>query len=1792
MSSTKVRFKRKTANQISYVAALLLIPILGLGLAGCSGVVSGNSSGGGSGSPNPLAITNVQASTPTTTGFQVSWATNVAANSSIDYGTSASYGSSTAVDSTMVTSHQAAITNLAIGTLYHFRVRSTDANNNSAVSGDLTFATAGDTTAPTVSITSPAANATLSGSVNVDVTANDNVGVKSVQLKIDNANSGAAVTSAPYVIAVNTNSLSNGNHILTAVASDAAGNSTTSAQVAVKVNNTNPDTTPPTVSMTAPANGATVSSTISITANASDNVGVASVQFQLDGANFGSLDTASPYSVSWNTATSSNGSHTLRAIAKDAAGNSTTSATVTVTVSNSNPDTTPPTVSITAPANGATVSGTISVTANASDNVGVASVQFQLDGANLGSLDTASPYATSWNTATASNGSHTLQAIAKDAAGNSTTSASVAVTVSNVTDTTAPSVPGGLTATAVSSSQINLSWTASTDNVGVTGYNVFRGGAKIGTSPSTSFQDGGLAASTSFTYTVSAFDAAGNTSAQSASASATTQASSGGLPATLGWYQIPNTKMRPVCPPNSPVYAYSSNCQNIVGAWSGGIADTKRNRLLVWGGGHVDYYGNEVYALDLNNLTMNRLNNPSTPDPGQTCVQTLSDGTPNTRHTYGGLSYITHADKMYVFSGIVACAAGGGTNDTWTLDLPTLTWKREDPTTGAPPSLALGQGYSDYDPNTKNVFVDAVINFSSYNFDTNTYKSLNGSQNWISAHASAVVDPDRKLFIIFGPNDGNPWGTMVYDISQGSSYQLQNWTSQTTGCSTLQNANFPGLAYDPVQKVVVGWAGGDTVYLFNPDTKTCTPVTYPNGPGAPQTNGTHGRFRYFPSLGVFAVVNDVDENAYTLRIDPATAQALSVSSVSTNGVTSTSANVTWTTNNAANSQVVYGTTSSYGSTTALDANLVTSHSVSLSGLNPATTYHFQIKSQDGSGSSASSGDSTFTTSIASNPNPPVLSNVTATNIAANSATITWTTDQLANSQVFYGTTTAYGSSSSLDSSLVTSHTVNLSGLAAATQYHLQAQSQNAGGSMGISADLVFTTGPAAPPNPSADDTATIRDTSGTAQTNRAISIPRAFVQGEIPNFALASIGGTAVLTQCDAKNRWPDGSLKFAVVSLVIPSLPANGTVTLAFSNQSTGNNTGGLAPSDMLSAPYNFEAQIQESGASSHTVSARTMLTNGSFRYWLQGPIVTAVIIEDRSSARAYDFNSDGGTGNPLHPIIEAWFYPQGNRAEVGYTVENVWAGSTATSSMRDQTYSFVLKSGQTNPATHFTQASFNHIGRSRWYRHFWLGNNTPPAIRIDHNLVYMVQTKVIPNYNTSLAPDNALISSEFAGAATGTQPVSSSGNIPKDMNAGGAADTIGLMAKGETMYLMTMGTDDRMLAAILGNADQTGRVPFHYRESDTNLFFDTGNSVNAFGHVPSINARPMENWGIGFNSDFNNNCSGANTRTLNLGNVTADGWDTNGMDSSHWPEMGFVAYLMTGKYYYMEETEMAGAYMMGWSGGCPSARRGGAVGILNEPQPGRGVAWAFRTVTHAWLSSPDASPEQAYFSDKLENTVAAFEGSRGIAISDPSRQAVWTLGSQDQDAKGPSPLHFWYGGEAQFIQSPMRTDGFLATAWSPWEESYLFCTFGMARDAGLVHAGDLLAWGANRWFHLALDTANVNNIYLIGTYRFPTKLAATNSWLTNYADYKTAFLGNGGGLPTSWTSNWPCNYAPDDDKRYEGLATLGFLYPYTADGFSGQTAWNTVYQSMWNTSGCLPTDYQSGSNASPKWAILARTK
>ncbi len=190
------------------------------------------------------------------------------------------------------------------------------------------------------------------------------------------------------------------------------------------------DTTPPTVALTAPSDGATVSgANVTVSAGASDNVGVAKVELYRGASLIGSV-TSSPYQVSWDTTAVANGSYGLTAKAYDAAGNTATSTAVTVTVSNTASDTSPPSVSLTAPGDGAGVSGVVSLVAGASDDVGVVRVEFYRGSSLVGSVS-SSPYQVSWDTTSVVNGSYSLSAKAFDAAGNSAVSAAVSVTVSN-----------------------------------------------------------------------------------------------------------------------------------------------------------------------------------------------------------------------------------------------------------------------------------------------------------------------------------------------------------------------------------------------------------------------------------------------------------------------------------------------------------------------------------------------------------------------------------------------------------------------------------------------------------------------------------------------------------------------------------------------------------------------------------------------------------------------------------------------------------------------------------------------------------------------------------------------------------------------------------------------------------------------------------------------------------------------------------------------------------------------------------------------------------------------------------------------------------------------------------------------------------------------------------------------------------------------------------------------------------------------------------------------------------------
>jgi hypothetical protein len=391
----------------------------------------------------------------------------------------------------------------------------------------------------------------------------------------------------------------------------------------------------------------------------------------------------------------------------------------------------------------------------------------------------------------------------------------------------------------------------------------------------------------------------------------------GQLPSAVGWTALPaSTSLEGsgACPANNfggDPYPFADNCQNVIRTWNGAIADTNQNRLILWGGGHGNYFGNEIYSLNLtaNPITLTRLKDPTIPTNyanAANCIDGIPPGSPdfapNARESYGGLEFLPGPNRMMIFDGSLACTQGHGSANTWTISLAGLSnsssWVHEDPTlSGTKPNNDANGPYGNiaaYDPNSGLVFVSDSEALYTYSYSTNTYNRITSSKGFTTGiYLSGAIDPTRKLLVLVGAcadsscGPGN--GVFVADISNPASTTQQNWTSATLAdpnCAEFLdggvnpiNASNPGFTFDSVANDFVGWPNqGNSVYIMTPDVAnermTCQKLTFANGPpnsshsnDLPNTSyGTFGRFRYFAVIDAFVLVNDWNIPPYILRL--------------------------------------------------------------------------------------------------------------------------------------------------------------------------------------------------------------------------------------------------------------------------------------------------------------------------------------------------------------------------------------------------------------------------------------------------------------------------------------------------------------------------------------------------------------------------------------------------------------------------------------------------------------------------------------------------------------------------------------------------------------------------------------------------------------------------------------------------------------------------------------------------------------------------------------------------------------
>lgn len=404
------------------------------------------------------------------------------------------------------------------------------------------------------------------------------------------------------------------------------------------------------------------------------------------------------------------------------------------------------------------------------------------------------------------------------------------------------------------------------------------------------------------------------------------------LPAfSQGWTQLTNTKLQTVCPPDNfaQSYGFTTLCVGKITDYSSAVVDTNRNRLIIWGGGHGGYKGNETYSLDLSTKststgtsctgasstcstnasapTMTRLDNPSTFSEsadgtsrngggsyGAGCVQ--ADAKPVPQHTWGALVFLPQHDAVFQWLGYDLC--GAPDRHIWWFHADTQTWEDKGLPTPATAANSSEGAFCVLNPFPTTPGHESVLCLASrnrlYEYDANdntaTLLAADGGVGGYYAPLapSLVIDPGRKLLFAFGSTSYTPTAgagrLWVTDLDNG--YSVSDWTEDVTGCADLIGYGYPSVVWSSTLNRVVGYvprtvassAAHNLIFTFDPSTKACAIVQDGGGPsahaflrdiGTGVEQGMFGRFGFVPSLNRYVLVNSPSVDAYAWSFAPA-----------------------------------------------------------------------------------------------------------------------------------------------------------------------------------------------------------------------------------------------------------------------------------------------------------------------------------------------------------------------------------------------------------------------------------------------------------------------------------------------------------------------------------------------------------------------------------------------------------------------------------------------------------------------------------------------------------------------------------------------------------------------------------------------------------------------------------------------------------------------------------------------------------------------------------------------------------
>ena len=559
--------------------------------------------------------------------------------------------------------------------------------------------------------------------------------------------------------------------------------------------------------------------------------------------------------------------------------------------------------------------------------------------------------------------------------------------------------------------------------------------------------------------------------------------------------------------------------------------------------------------------------------------------------------------------------------------------------------------------------------------------------------------------------------------------------------------------------------------------------------------------------------------------------------------------------------------------------------------------------------------------------------------------------------------------------------------------------------------------------------------SSASQTNIPVTFGQIFKDGDVPQgeTVVATLNGQPLQLQVDAKATNPDGSLRHAVLTVLIPSLAGDVTQPLAISTASPTTQGSSITLTQLLATGYDANVSLNI-GGTVYTADAKSLLQAANSantckpwgqqcNVWLSGPLVGEWIVGGPVTV------SGGSANSNIYVYFNVRAYAGTSPGTIAYVrtdvvVENDWAYTP----QAQPQYTATLTSGSAT----YTSPALTQYAYTRWHQVLWWNDNQPNAY-VQEDTQYIQSTGAVSRYEV-LQPDDA-----FLNRVRQFCPPLDNCDQTKNMSNVGAQDAIGPLPRWTSTYIVD--PDIRAYKWMMADDDAIGAYSIHFRDRSTgqplSIVTHPYVTIAAWNNAYTMASGNPNTWG----KDLLPNCQNDSVVT----NCT-DAWFGTGnpynFNNEHDPSIGYVPYMVTGSFYYLEELEFTASYLELWAN---PVYRSYSQGLMwNAESAPRAKAWDIRNVGDAAYLLPDNAPLKAEFKTDLANIVNEFS-------------------SQTLNNPNANPLHLVTNWNYTVNNVPN-------SGAATWQDSFLTWEMGHLTEQGVSGASSLRDWKAG--FEIGLVT------------------------------------------------------------------------------------------------------------------------